>query len=198
MKNNNNKKPFFLKRWLMGFFGWLDRSLFSVPEDSPVNGTLSLSVSISMLIGLVSGIIMGAVTTFAKHPEKFIHIFPSVVAGVVVIVAAYFIYKGCRALDATPGMKVLRSAVLLVASLIFFGIGLFVGTWGFIIVAVLVVGWLILFFMSGGNTGSDDVVILEDGTKLKKHHDMDLTPYWEDKAGHRYEKNSNGTFSRVN
>ena len=193
----NNKKPFFLKRWLVGLFGWMDRSLFSVPEESPVNGTLSLSVSISTLIGLISGIIMGAVTTFAKHPEKFVHIFPSVVAGIVVIVAGYFIYKGCKELDATTGMKVLRSAVLLVASLIFFGIGLFVGVWGFIIVAILVVGWIILFFMSDGNTRKNDVVILEDGTELKKYQGLGLTPYWADTVGNRYEENSNGTFSKV-
>jgi len=193
----DSKKPFFLKKWILGLFMWVDKALFKVEDDAPESGTMAMSAWISTLVGLCAGLVMGAVSTFVKNPDKILSILATVAMVGVLGLAGYFIYTSCKNSSATVGMKVFRSIVLVVISCILAGLGMFIGVWAFIILLVIFVLWIVLFFIGGGSgkKGKYDV-ILDDGTGLYKRHDMTLGVYYEDDYGNTYEKNLDGTYSK--
>lgn len=190
---DKEKKPFFLKKWSDQLFGWVDKTLFNLAPEDNQGDSIAVPAWLTFLIGIGCGLVIAVLQTFLKNGEKVSGIFGSVVAILALGLVVYFIVRNLPFMKET-GPKIARSAVMLILCALTFGLGVMIGVWGFILLVIVVVGWIVLKLIGGGSSSGD--VKLSDGSVLKKKHNLTGDAYYEDKDGNTYQKNIDGSFTR--
>ena len=190
------KKPFFLKRWSDGLFGWIDNKLFSNSISNDAAISIAAPVWISFLIGITIGIVVAITQLFVKSADKLTNTIMTVAGIIVLIVMAFYIIKMLPDTEGT-GAKIARSALIVVLGAAVFAFGAWLGVWLSILVMILLVAWVALHIIGGGSGKSSDTIRLDDGTLLTKRHDVTLNEYYTGNDGRNYTKNSDGTFSPI-
>lgn len=185
-----DKKPFFLKRWILSLNALID-SLFGCNTEE--TGKVLMPLWPSLLAGLAGGLVGGLLSLFVKDQEQVMSIAVTIV---LVISLGFSVYNLVKTLKEVPsvGKKIGRSAVIVILGLILACLGFFIGFWLAFLVIVALVLFLIYEFTLA-DVGKKRKVKLDDGTDLTITKGLTGEDIIEGSDGRSYRKNSDGTFS---
>ena len=200
----NNKKVFFLKRWMVGLSNWLDKILFNITPGSEDNasGLFWMLIIVGFCIGGVS-----MAVSFFKGTGGSESIGIGIVGKLVVFAAflsivpltLYIIKKTCR-FDKTS-FRLVRGFYILLWSMIGLAFGYVLGLIVVAVVIFVVVMWLLLkilgtaVFGDSGN-GTKRKWKLDNGTEVTEGKDLFGEKTYSGNDGFDYDKVSDDTFKR--
>lgn len=208
METKNEKKEFFLTRWIKKLCVWADEKLFPVVG---VGEPTYIPMLWSFCVSFVGGMLLGIQSLFSGNPESRFPLIVMIIAmAAVAVIYALYLIKDLKRFE-TTGMKIGRSVYILFLVGISFAVGFYLAMLVMIVLVCIFVLWLCLTMMSSSAESSSNreepeyvppqepelkEITLYDGTVL----DVEKGPwggesYTERNTGHSWRKNTDGSFS---
>lgn len=188
-----NKKPFFLKRWSIKLFTWLDNLIFKkyVTDD---HDSAWLPFWITAVINFCLGVVVICITLFMGDDRGIMIQTVGAYIGIasVVGVTVWYLISSLKYFTST-GAKIGRSVYILFIDALAFVIAFYSAVFAIFIVLGLFVIWLLWTLVLGGNKKK---IRLSNGVEITEEKGIAGESYYTGSDGHEYQQNSSGSFSR--
>lgn len=190
---SDEKKPFFLKRWIESLFGWLDAIVF--PSEPDRIGAVAVPFWWSLIVSFAFGLVVGIVSIFKKNTDTFNTVAAIIALVAVVGFAVFFLIHDLPAFE-TTGKKVGRTAYVLILCGIAFVVGFYLAM--LVMYAAIAAGVFYLLYILVFGDSSDSRkkkrIKLDNGEELKVERGLCGEEYYTDSSGKEYERISSNTF----
>lgn len=199
---SNEKKPFFLKRWIGSLCRWLDKHVFpSAPERA---GSVAVPLGWSLVMGFVLGIVEGISSFFKGNTDTFNNIVGIIALAAVVVLIVLFLIKDLPAFDSI-GKKIGRSVFVVLLCGVAFVIGCYLAVLVMFVVIGIGVLWVLLQVISGDSSSGKkkssffntedrpeqeefvETITLDNNVVLTNKQGS-----WIDNASHEWKQDSDG------
>lgn len=192
-RKQNQKKPFFLKRWTYKFLTWVDELLFggkATADHTSAATPFWTTVVINFWIGVVV-IVCSLFMDNGSHDS--INTFGAA-AGLVSVagVTAWYLIGSLRYFPSV-GIKIFRSVYVLLLCAVGFVVGFYSAViFSFILIGLFVL--MVLYYMVFDSKEKSGKIVLDDGTKITHEKGLCGEDYYSDQSGRQYER-SGDTFT---
>lgn len=149
------KKAWFGKRWTKSGVSALDSLIFDRPdyatEEREKMETMASSFCVNITLGIICGIIL-VVASLVDDQEQMTKIC-GWVAGVASMIASGFYLRRTLGYFPTMGVRVGRAIYVIVLNLVACGVGVIIGVYTAVVIAVILIIWLVLEVATSDNKG---------------------------------------------
>lgn len=186
----NNKKPFFLIRWIDSLCVWLDDLVFPASDRA---GLVAGPFGYSLIAGLALGLSMGIRSFFKGNADVF-NTTASIIALIFIVgVIVLFLMKDLTAFE-TTGEKIGRSAYVVVLCGVGFIAGFYLSVLAMYAVIAFGVLWVLYQAVFGSSTDKKKKIRLDNGEELTVERGMCGEEYYTGSSGKEYERVSQDSF----
>ena len=186
----NNKKPFFLIRWIDSLCLWLDDLVFPASERA---GLVAGPFGYSLIAGLALGLSMGIRSFFKGNADTFNTVVSIIALIFIVGVIVLFLMKDLTAFE-TTGEKIGRSAYVVVLCGVGFIAGFYLSVLAMYAVMAFGVLWVLYQAVFGSSTDKKKKIRLDNGEELTVERGMCGEEYYTGSSGKEYERVSQDSF----
>ena len=190
--SKNQKKEFFLQKWVKNLVNWLDAKLFTSATVEAIKPSY-FPMFWSFVLSFVGGIVVGLYSLFANDSQTFISVVFGIVLALVLGICIWYLIGDLKRFTQI-GIKIGRCAYILFLAGVSFVVGFYLAMIVLVIAMLLFVLW-ILWIAVFNKDKKSKTIKLENGDELTVTKGVCGEEYYESKSGKQYETTNGETFT---